>query len=344
MFDTNWNIAFWEYDFLAPHWFWLLVLIPVFYLWMNFLDRQRSGELKFTGTDVEQAQFNAPSIRYIRWAFQWSYALVAVLFIVALAKPVHPLAPSDTDYDYRQGIDILIAMDISVSMMARDFEPNRLEASKKVAKEFIASRKTDRIGLVAYAGEAFTACPTTLDHSILNQQIESLQVGLLDGNTAIGTGLGTAVTRLRNDTLPSKVIILLTDGVNTAGKISPIEAAELAVKKNIRVYTIGVGTEGMAPSPMITPFGIRYQNQPVEIDEQTLKNIAKITGGTYYRATDESSLRKIYKDIDRLEKRRIKQLNFNVELPSNPAPFIQVALLLLFVIWFIQTMYYKSNA
>jgi Ca-activated chloride channel family protein len=342
MFD-NWNIAFWEYEFLSPYWLWLLLLVPAVLWWMFYLENRRSGELKFSRTEQEQVSLGSDRLKYMRWMFISLYGIVFSLLIFALAKPFHWSSYDDFDSEYKNGIDIVLAMDISLSMLARDFEPNRLEASKKVAIEFVEGRKGDRIGLVVYEGEAYTACPATLDYDILKKQISQLEPGNLEGGTAIGTGLGTAVTRLRNDSLPSKVIILLTDGVNNQGDISPQEAAELAKAKNIRVYTIGVGSLGMAPSPVFTPFGVRYENMPVEIDELTLVNIAKTTGGKYFRATDESSLREIYKEINTLEKRKIKFQDFKSEPPVSPLPFLKWALLLFLITWTTKMIYFKTN-
>ena len=186
---------------------------------------------------------------------------------------------------------------------------------------------------MVYAGEAYTACPGTVDHESLLAQIDSIGNEPIDGGTAIGTGLGTAVARLRNDKSPSKVVILLTDGSNNAGQVDPISAAEVAKAKNVRVYTIGVGTNGEAPTPVITPFGVRFEMAPVEIDEQTLGSIAKITGGHYFRATDESSLRAIYEEIDQMEKR--KQFNRQIapEEPATPRLFLLTGLILLLLSW-----------
>ncbi len=339
----NWNIAVWEYEFLSPHWLWLLLLIPFFWWLIFYLDQRKTGDLKFSRPENEQRSLGSNKIKYLRWLFLVSYGLIAAFLIVALARPFHWSAYDDHEEDYKNGIDIVIALDISASMLARDFLPNRLEAAKKVAKEFIDGRRGDRIGLVVYEGEAYTACPATLDYSILKNQIDQLQSGLLEPGTAIGIGLGTAVTRLRNDSLPSKVIILLTDGVSLQGDITPEKAAKLAKSKNIKVYTIGVGSRGMAPSPDFTPFGVRYVNMEVEIDEMTLMNIARITGGQYFRATDEESLRSIYSEIDRLEKRKIKHIDYKSEPPVSPMPFLNWALALALIVWGIQVVYFKTN-
>jgi Ca-activated chloride channel family protein len=338
----EWNISLWEYEFLSPYWLWLLLLVPAFIWWMFFLEKNQKGNIKFSRTGKEQKKLGQNSVKYIRWTLIILSGFVFSFLILALSKPFLWSSYDDFDENYKNGIDIVIAMDISVSMLARDFEPNRLEASKKVAKEFVEGRKGDRIGLVVYEGEAYTACPSTLDYEILKTQIDRLQPGLLEGGTAIGTGLGTAVTRLRNDSLPSKVIILLTDGMNNQGEMTPETAANLAKSKNIRVYTIGVGSTGTAPMPSFTPFGVQYVEMPVEIDEVSLNKIAAITGGKYFRATNEESLRTIYKEIDVLEKRKIKNQDFKSEPPVKPIPFLNWALLLLFLIFGIQLIYFKN--
>ena len=208
----------------------------------------------------------------------------------------------------REGIDIVIALDISASMLAKDLRPDRLEASKQVAIDFIDGRPNDRIGLVVYEGEAFTQCPITTDHRVLKELFSEVRSGLIDGGTAIGTGLATALNRLRESEAKSKVVILLTDGVNNAGTIQPNDAALIAEQLGIRVYTIGVGTKGKALSP-VTRYATgqyRYDYVDVEIDETTLRNVADRTGGKYFRATDERKLKDIYTEIDRLERTRIK--------------------------------------
>jgi Ca-activated chloride channel family protein len=199
----------------------------------------------------------------------------------------------------------MIALDISGSMLAQDFKPNRLEASKDVAIEFISGRETDRMGLVVYSGESFTQCPLTTDHAVLINLFNDIESGMIEDGTAIGMGLANAVNRLKDSKAQSKVIILLTDGVNNRGAIAPLTAAEIAKSFGIRVYTIGVGTEGMAPVPVQTPYGTRYQNAKVEIDEETLKQIADATDGSYFRATNNEKLREIYIEIDKLEKTKI---------------------------------------
>ena len=202
-------------------------------------------------------------------------------------------------------------MDISGSMLAEDLKPNRLEASKDVAVDFISKRVNDRIGLVIFSGESFTQCPLTTDHNVLINLFKDVKSGMVEDGTAIGMGLATAVNRLKDSDAISKIIILLTDGVNNKGVVAPFTAAEIAKQFGIRVYTIGVGTEGYAPYPFQTPFGVQYQDVEVQIDEKTLQNIATVTDGKYFRATNNSKLKEIYKDIDKLEKSKIEVTEFH---------------------------------
>jgi Ca-activated chloride channel family protein len=207
-------------------------------------------------------------------------------------------------------------------MLARDFRPDRLEASKDVATEFISGRPYDRIGLVVFSGESFTQCPLTTDHAVLINLLREIQSGMIEDGTAIGMGLANAVNRIKDSEAMSKVIILLTDGVNNRGEIAPATAAGIAKTFGIRVYTIGVGTEGMAPYPVQTPFGIQYQNMPVEIDEAILREIAQTTGGRYFRATDNDKLVQVYNEIDKLEKSKIDVRQFTRKEEKFPTPAI----------------------
>jgi Ca-activated chloride channel family protein len=229
--------------------------------------------------------------------------LALTLIIIALARPQLTNRLRNVT---SEGIDIMLTLDISGSMLSRDFKPNRIEAAKDVAIEFISGRPNDRIGLVVFSAESFTQCPLTTDHAVLINMFKNIKSGMIEDGTAIGLGLANAVSRLKDSKGKSKVIILLTDGVNNRGSIAPIMASEIAKTFGIRVYTIGIGTMGMAPYPVPTPFGIQYQNIPVEIDEGILKDIAKMTGGMYFRATDNKTLRDIYQEIDKLEKSKIE--------------------------------------
>ena len=279
----------------------LLLLIPMigWYIWKLC---KSQASLQVSSSEA----FDAPGATswkvYLRHVpFILRMAAVAVLIII-LARPQSTNSWQNTS---TEGIDIVMAMDISSSMLAQDLKPNRLEASKDVAASFINGRPNDNIGLVVFAAESFTQCPLTTDHTVLLNLFKDVQPGIIQDGTAIGLGLANAVSRIKDSQAKSKVIILLTDGVNNAGEIAPVTAAEIAKTFGIRVYAIGVGTKGMAPYPFQTAFGIQYQDVPVEIDEPTLKQIAATTGGQYFRATDNTSLKEIYSEIDKMEKTKI---------------------------------------
>ncbi len=256
------------------------------------------------------------------------------LLIVALARPQ---SFSSGENVTTEGIDIVIALDISGSMISEDFKPNRVEAAKNVAEKFIDERPNDRIGLVVFAREAFTQCPITIDHNVLENLLRKVEPGMVPDGTAIGNGIADAVGRLsggipsgKDGRAKSKVIILLTDGVNNAGEIDPLTAADIAKTYGIRVYTIGIGTEGEAPYPVQTPYGIRYQMMPVEIDEGLLKNIADMTGGEYFRATNNATLNEIYKKIDQLEKSKIEVTSYRSAAELFPG-WLDAGLILLLI-------------
>ena len=221
--------------------------------------------------------------------------------IVAIARP---RSSSDFETTNTEGIDIVLAMDVSTSMLARDFNPDRIAAARDIAVQFIAERPSDRIGIVVFAGEAYTQCPLTTDRITLINMMKEVQTGLIEDGTAIGNGLATAVARLKDSDAVSRVIILLTDGVNNRGEIAPLTAAEIARTYGVRVYTIGVGAQGMAPYPVMTPYGVQIQQVQVEIDEELLKQIATLTDGEYFRATDNTKLMSIYSQINQMEKSR----------------------------------------
>lgn len=231
------------------------------------------------------------------------------LVIVAVARP-----RSSTDVEKREteGIDIVFAMDVSTSMLARDFNPDRLSAAKDIVIEFISQRPSDRMGIVVFAGESYTQCPLTTDRATLINLMKEVQTGLIEDGTAIGNGLATAVARMMDSSAPSRVVILLTDGVNNRGEVAPQTAAEIAKTYGVRVYTIGVGANGMAPYPVVTPFGVELRNMQVEIDEDLLKSIAAATGGRYFRATDNTKLAEIYAEINKMETARTTVDSFPV--------------------------------
>ena len=279
----------------------LLLLIPMigWYIWKLC---KSQASLQVSSSEA----FDAPGATswkvYLRHVpFVLRMAAVAVLIII-LARPQSTNSWQNTS---TEGIDIVMAMDISSSMLAQDLKPNRLEASKDVAASFINGRPNDNIGLVVFAAESFTQCPLTTDHTVLLNLFKDIQPGIIQDGTAIGLGLANAVSRIKDSQARSKVIILLTDGVNNAGEIAPVTAAEIAKTFGIRVYAIGVGTRGKAPFPFQTAFGIQYQDVDVDIDEPTLKQIAATTGGQYFRATDNASLQEIYSEIDKMEKTKI---------------------------------------
>jgi Ca-activated chloride channel family protein len=237
-----------------------------------------------------------------------------------------------------EGIDIVLAMDVSTSMLARDFTPDRISASKDIAIEFISQRPSDRMGIVVFAGESFTQCPLTTDRATLINMMKEVQTDLIEDGTAIGNGLATAVARMKDSDAKSRVVILLTDGVNNRGEITPQMAAEIAKTYGIRVYTIGVGANGMAPYPVMTPWGVEVQNVKVEIDEELLSGIADATGGRYFRATDNTKLAEIYSEINKMEKARTTVDSFPVykELFGLYALLALLALLLeLLLNWFV---------
>jgi Ca-activated chloride channel family protein len=257
------------------------------------------------------------------------------MIIVAIARPRSSEEMERVD---TEGIDIVLAMDVSTSMLARDLTPDRISASKDIAIEFIAQRPTDRMGIVVFAGESFTQCPLTTDRATLINLMKEVQTDLIEDGTAIGNGLATAVARMKDSDAKSRVVILLTDGVNNRGEISPQMAAEIAKTYGVRVYTIGVGKEGMAPYPVMTPWGVEVQNVKVEIDETLLAEIAESTGGRYFRATDNTKLAEIYSEINKMEKARTTVDSFPIykELFGKYALLALLALLLELVFnWFI---------
>ena len=258
-----------------------------------------------------------------------------VLIVIAMARP---RSSQDMERVDTEGIDIILAMDVSTSMLARDLTPDRINASKDIAIEFISQRPSDRMGIVVFAGESFTQCPLTTDRATLINLMKEVQTDLIEDGTAIGNGLATAVARMKDSDAKSRVVILLTDGVNNRGEISPQMAAEIAKTYGVRVYTIGVGKEGMAPYPVMTPWGVEIQNVKVEIDEALLSEIAESTGGRYFRATDNTKLAEIYSEINKMEKARTTVDSFPVykELFGTYALLALLALLLeLLLNWFI---------
>lgn len=292
-------------SFANPYLFLLLIPVAVLIVWYILRNGKMHASLRVPALN--------PVISQSSWRVRFRHTIYAlrllslVLIVLVLARPQSKNSQKNSR---TEGIDIIIAMDISSSMLARDFTPDRLEASKEVASQFISGRQSDRIGLVVFSGESFTQCPLTTDHAVLINLFKDIQCGMIEDGTAIGMGLATAVTRLKDSDAKSKVIILLTDGVNNTGTIAPLTAAEIAKTFGIRVYTIGVGTMGEALSPQITPFGVQLVPMPVEIDEAILQKISAETGGKYFRATDNEKLKSIYSEIDKLEKSKIEYTDF----------------------------------
>ena len=324
-------------EFAHPGFFWLLIIIPLMVAWYIWKQRQLQGNLSVP-TLKGFAIGRKSNIARFRHAGIVVRSLALAALIVALARPQSSLSWQDST---TEGIDIMIASDISGSMLAEDFKPNRLEAGKNIAIDFIKNRPNDRIGLVIFSGESFTQCPLTIDHDVLVNLYADIKNGMIEDGTAIGMGLATAVNRLRTSEAKSKVIILLTDGSNNSGSIPPITAAEIAKQFGVRVYTVGLGTNGYAPYPVQTPFGIQYQRMKVDIDEGTLSKIANITGGKYFRATNNETLKEIYIQIDKLEKAKIDVTQYRKKTEMF-LPWAILALLLLSLEFLLKNTLFKG--
>lgn len=316
-------------EFANKEYFLLLLLLIPYVLWY-FLYRKRS----------EPTMRMSDTYAYMNASKSWRVRLMSlpmllrcmafVMIVVALARPQTHNSWSDRQVE---GIDIMLAMDVSTSMLAEDLKPNRIEAAKEVASEFISGRPNDNIGLTIFAGESFTQCPLTTDHASLLNLLQNVRTdiaarGLIQDGTAVGMGLANAVSRLKGSKAKSKVVILLTDGSNNMGDISPLTAAQIASSLGIRVYTIGVGTNKVAPYPMPVAGGVQYVNMPVEIDTRTLSEISSITEGNFYRATNNRELKQIYHDIDQLEKTKMNVTKFSKRYEAFQ-PFVIVAVLCL---------------
>lgn len=293
--------------FENPQVLWLLIAIaPMigYYIFRTF-----QGRAAVQISSIEGVAASGRTARY--WLRHIPFLLRMVVVALLILVMARPQSSEDKTNINSEGIDIVMALDLSSSMLARDFEPDRLEAAKEITSQFIIERRTDRIGLVVFAGEAFTQSPLTTDHVSLVNLLSQVKSGMMDDGTAIGNGLATAVNRLKESTAPSKVIVLLTDGVNNSGQIDPMSAADIAAEYGLRVYTIGVGSEGVAPYPAYDPWGnVVYQMGKVEIDEKLLSDISEKTGGRYFRATDNTKLAEIYGEINKLEKAKVEVENF----------------------------------
>ena len=317
LFDYFNDITFGQRWFFA-----LFGLLPLLVIWYAVKNSKQQGAIIISDASAKGLSSWKNSFRHLPFILR---LLALSCIIVALARP-------QTKYSLQQaegeGIDIVLCIDVSGSMTAQDFQPNRLEAAKSVAADFVNRRGSDRIGVVIFAGESFTQCPITTDHTVLLTAIENIHNGLLEDGTAIGSGLGTSVDRLRTSKSKSKVIILLTDGENNGGLIDPKTAKEIAKAFAVKVYTIGVGTDGYAPQPVNTALGVQMQNQKVTIDEKLLREIANETGGKYFRARDNDGLSRIYNEIDKLEKSKV-EISSITRYTEKFFPFVMAALALL---------------
>ena len=310
-------------SFAAPQFFLLGLLLPVMIVW--YVKKNAGSQ---AGIKVSSAKSFAglSSWKTMLRHLPFLLRLLSIAFIIAaLARPQTKTDEQQAEGD---GLDIVLCIDVSGSMTAQDFIPNRMEAAKKVAQDFIDSRLTDRIAIVIFSGESFTQCPLTTDRAVLKSAVENIRNGLLEDGTAIGDGLATSVDRLRSSKSKSKVVVLLTDGENNGGLIGPTNAKEIAKAFHVKVYTVGVGTEGYAPFPVRTEMGVVMQQQKVTIDEKLLKEIAVVTGGKYFRAKDNASLASIYKEIDGLEKSKV-EISTLTRYTEKFFPFVLAALALL---------------
>jgi len=311
-----------DISFGQPWAFALFILLPILITWYIYKNKSAHSSIAVSTVDAKGLDSWKTYFRH----FPFLCRLLCLSFIIiALAKPQ---SMNDEQHAEGEGVDIVLCIDVSGSMTAQDFIPNRLEAAKAVAIDFVNKRLTDRIAVVIFSGESFTQCPLTTDHNILVTAIQNIRNGLLEDGTAIGSGLGTSVDRLRNSKSKTKIVVLLTDGENNGGLIDPKTAKEIAKSFGVRVYTIGVGSEGYAPKPVNTPLGVVMQNEKVSIDEKLLTEIATETGGQYFRARDNESLKSIYRNIDGLEKSKVELIN-TIRYQDKFFPFVIGALFFL---------------
>lgn len=324
-------------SFKNPDFFYLFLLLIPMIAWYIWKQKNADASIQFS-SDMGFAKIPKSLKYYLRHSVFALVILSMGMLIFALARPQSSNSWQNVT---TEGIDIVIALDISSSMLAMDFQPNRLEAAKSVATQFISGRPNDKIGLVVFSGESFTQCPLTTDHATVINLFKNIESGMIEDGTAIGNGLATAVSRLKESTAISKVVILLTDGENNRGEIAPVTAAELAKTFGIRVYTVGVGTIGTAPYPLQTPFGVQIRDVEVKIDEVTLGKIAQTTEGKYFRATNNNKLAEIYQEIDKLEKSKIDVKEYSKREEEYLRYALAGALLLLLSI-FLKTTVFRS--
>lgn len=293
-------------EFANPVYLYFLLIIPLMGAWYWYKHNSGKAEIQLSTTEGFKNTGKSLKLYFYHSLFILRIFAIA-LFIIVLARPQSSTSSQDVSIE---GIDIIMALDVSGSMLAQDLKPDRLEAAKDVAQDFMKNRPNDRVGLVIFSGETFTQCPLTTDHSVIKNLFKDIKSGMIEDGTAIGDGLATAVNRIKESKAISKVIILLTDGVNNAGSLDPVSAAEIAKMFGIRIYTIGVGSIGTAPYPVQTPFGTQYQDMKVKIDEELLEKVAGMTDGKYFRATNNRELITTYNEIDQLEKSKIDVTEF----------------------------------
>lgn len=324
-------------EFASPYFLFGLIIIPLFIVWYIFNCNKQQAYVRFSDTGFfnELPKSWKSYLRHIVFVIEMA---ALSLFIIALARPQSSSKNKEINVE---GIDIVLAMDISSSMLAADLKPDRLEASKAVASDFVKGRPDDRMGLIVFSGETFTQVPLTTDHSMMLNMLQEIKCGLLEDGTAIGDGLASAISRLKDSEAISKVVILLTDGDNNAGSIDPSTAAEMAKLFGIRVYTIGAGTRGTAPYPVQTISGIKYQQVPVTINEELLQQIANETGGKYFRAESKEKLEQIYSEIDKMERSKI-QVNEFKRLHEEFYPLVKIGLILLILSFLLKNTIFKS--
>lgn len=297
-----------DIQFAEKHWFWLFIILPVMLAWYIYKLKTYEGEVNYSSFNLFTGIKSSLKAKFRHILFVLRLLCISLL-ILAIARPQSRSSWKDTK---TEGIDIVVSLDVSLSMLAKDFKPNRMEVAKEVLGDFIDARANDKIGLVIFGGEAFTQCPLTTDHKIIKNMFSNIEAGMLAQGTAIGLGLADGVARVKDSKAKSKVVVLISDGVNNVGEIAPLTAAEIAKTFGVRVYCIGVGSKGKALQPVaLYPNGqIEYDYADVDVDDATMTQISKMTGGKYFRATDRESLEKTYKEIDQLEKTIISEKSF----------------------------------
>lgn len=317
-----------DIQFAEKHWFWLFCILPVMVAWYIYKLKKYEGEFHFSSFNLLNGIKSSLKAKFRHILFALRLLTISFL-ILAIARPQSRSSWKDVK---TEGIDIVVSLDVSLSMLAKDFKPNRLEVAKEVLGDFIDARPNDKIGLVIFGGEAFTQCPLTTDHKIIKNMFEDIKAGMLDQGTAIGLGLADGVARVKDSKAKSKVVILISDGVSNVGEIAPLTAADIAKTFGVRVYCIGVGSKGKALQPVaLYPNGeMEYDYVDVDIDEVTMTKISKMTGGKYFRATDRESLEKTYKEIDQLEKTIISEKSFTNKAEHFLPLAIAAAICLLF--------------